>query len=46
MPTFLASGAGAGGPQEPEVVHYGECFAEYQSYGLEFRDALTFNEFY
>ena len=24
MPTFLASGVGAGGPQEPEVAHYEE----------------------
>ena len=41
--TFLASGEG--GLQQPEVSHYGDYFAGYQSYGSEFRGALTFNEF-
>lgn len=45
MPTFLTSGAGAGGPHEPKVAQYGEYLIEYRPYGPEFRDALTFNEF-
>ena len=45
MPTFLATGTEIGAPQEAEPVHMGDYFAEYQSYGREFGEALTFHDF-
>ena len=46
MPTFLAADIGAGAQQEPEPSHMGDYFAEYQAYGQEFRDALSFRDFF
>ena len=40
MPTFLAADTGARAQQEQELTHMGDYFAEYQTYGQEFRDAL------
>ena len=45
MPTFLGADTGAGAQQEAEPEHMGEYFAEYQAYGQEFRDALSFQDF-
>ena len=45
MPTFLATDTGVGAQQELESAHMGNCFTEYQSYGREFREALTFHDF-
>ena len=42
MPTFLGADTGAGAQQEAEPRHMGDYFAEYQAYGQEFRDALSF----
>ena len=45
MPTFLGADMGAGAQQEAEPGHMGDYFAEYQAYGHEFRDALSFRDF-
>lgn len=45
MPTFLGADTGAGAQQEAEPGHMGDYFAEYQAYGQEFRDALSFSDF-
>jgi len=45
MPTFLGAGMGAGAQQEAEPGHMGDYFAEYQTYGQEFREALSFRDF-
>ena len=44
MPTFLGADTGAGAQQEPEPGHMGDYFAEYQAYGQEFKDALSFRD--
>ena len=44
MPTFLAADTRVRAQQEQEPPHIGDYFAEYQSYGQEFRDALTFHD--
>eukprot|EP00253_Pinus_taeda_P033610 PITA_33610 len=45
MPTFLGADTGAGAQQEAKPGHMGDYFAEYQAYGQEFRDALSFRDF-
>ena len=45
MPTFLGADTGAGAQQEAEPSHMGNYFAEYQAYGQEFRDDLSFRDF-
>ena len=45
MPTLLGADTGARAQQEAEPRHMGEYFAEYQAYGQEFRDALSFRDF-
>ena len=45
MPTFLSVDTGIGAPEEPEPDHIGDYFAEYQTYGQEFREALLFRDF-
>ena len=45
MPTFLVVDTGVGVQQEQEPAHMGDYFAEYQAYGQEFKDALTFHDF-
>ena len=45
MPTFLGADTGAGVQHEPEPGHMGDYFAEYQAYGKEFKDALSFRDF-
>ena len=45
MPTFLTTGTGTGTLQEPKLVHIGDYFVEYQTYGREFGEALTFHDF-
>ena len=45
MPTFLGADTGAGAQQEAKHRHMGEYFAEYQAYGQEFRDTLSFRDF-
>ena len=42
IPTFLTSGDG--GQLEQEDVPYGDYFLAYQSYGPDFRKAITFND--
>ena len=42
MPTFLGADTEAGAQREAKPGHLDEYFAEYHSYGQEFRDALTF----
>ena len=46
MPTFLVADTGVGVQQEQEPAHMGDYFAEYRAYGQEFRDALTFHDFF
>ena len=45
MPTFLGADTGAGAQQVAEPGHMGDYFAEYQAYGQEFREALSFRDF-
>ena len=45
MPTFLGADTGAGVQQEAKPGHMGDYFAEYQAYGQEFKDALSFRDF-
>ena len=45
MSTFLGADTGAAAQQEAEPGHLGDYFAEYQAYGQEFREALSFRDF-
>ena len=45
MTTFLEADIGAVAQQEAEPRHMGNYFAEYQAYGQEFREALSFRDF-
>jgi len=45
MPTFLGADTGVVAQQEVEPEHMGDYFAEYQAYGQEFREALSFKDF-
>jgi len=45
MPTFLGADTRAVAQQEAEPGHKGNYFAEYQAYGQEFREALSFRDF-
>jgi len=46
MPTFLRENTGAVAQQEAEPRHMGDYFVEYQAYGQEFREALSFRDFF
>ena len=43
IPTFIAFGVG--GPQRQEEMPMGGYFVEYQSYGPDFREVITFRDF-
>eukprot|EP00253_Pinus_taeda_P003165 PITA_03165 len=45
MPTFLGADTGAVAQQGSDLGHMGDYFAEYQAYGMEFREALSFRDF-
>ena len=45
MPTYLVAGTGAVAQQEANLEHMDDYFAEYQAYGKEFREALSFRNF-
>jgi len=45
MPTFLRADTGVGAQQVVEPGHMGDYFVEYQAYGQEFKDALSFRDF-
>ena len=45
MPTFLDEDIGAAAQREPEPGHMGDYFAEYQAFGQEFMEALSFRDF-
>ena len=45
IPTFLGADTGAGAQQEAKPGHMGDYFAEYQDYGQEFKEALSFRDF-
>ena len=45
MPTFLGADTGVGVQPDLEPGHMGDYFVEYQAYGQEFRDALSFRDF-